>query len=85
MVKVSVATAARLMNKGQQFVRIALQRKLVPFGFAVKLGDDNSKYDYYINPAQFCDYLGITEEELVESMKRQQATEAIQSAEPLFQ
>ena len=43
MVKVSVATAARLMNKGQQFVRIALQRKLVPFGFAVKLGDDNSK------------------------------------------
>ena len=64
MVKVSVARAAQLMNKGQQFVRVALQRNLVPFGFAVKIDEDGSRYDYYINPKQFCDYLGITEKEL---------------------
>lgn len=69
MVKVSITTAARLMNKGQQFVRIALQRNLVPFGFAVKLQEDGDRYDYYINTAQFCEYLGITVEELEREVK----------------
>ena len=65
MLKVSVTMAAKLMNKGPQFVRVALQRGLVPFGFAVKLSENsNGRYDYYINPTQFCEYLGITEEEL---------------------
>lgn len=63
MVKISIAKAAALMNKGPQFVRIALQRQLVPFGFAVKLQEEG-RYDYYINPKAFCEYLGITEEEL---------------------
>ena len=39
MIKVSVALAAKLMNKGQQFVRISLQRGLVPFGYAVRVSD----------------------------------------------
>ncbi len=62
--------AAKLMNKGQQFVRVSLQRGLVPFGFAVKLSaKDDGRYDYYINPTQFCKYLGITEEELISTVK----------------
>ena len=84
MLKVSVATAARLMNKGQMFVRIALQRNLVPFGFAVKLQEDGAKYDYYINPAQFAAYLGLTEMELADEIRRQRDMEAIQNATPLF-
>ena len=83
MIKIRIARAAQLMNKGPQFVRIALQRKLVPFGFAVQL-EEGGRYDYYINPKQFCDYLGITEEELKTKIT---ATEQKGDAmnEPLFQ
>ena len=85
MVKVSIATAARLMNKGQQFVRVALQRQLVPFGFAVKMRDDSSNYDYHINPVRFCEYLGITEDELEKEVKHgQQKDKNIVLPEPLF-
>ena len=85
MVRVSIATAARLMNKGQQFVRIALQRKLVPFGFAVKLQEDGERFDYYINTAQFCEYLGITVEELEMEVKNDRKKDGnIILPEPLF-
>lgn len=80
MLKVSVSKAAELMCKGPQFVRVALQRKLVPFGFAVKIDEQGNRYDYYINPRAFCEYMGITEEELEKSVKK---TEVPQS-EPLF-
>ena len=85
MVRVSVATAARLMNKGQQFVRIALQRNLVPFGFAVKLQEDGERFDYYINAAQFCEYLGITVDELEREVKNDRKKDKnIVLPEPLF-
>ena len=83
MIKVSIARAAALMNKGQQFVRVALQRQLVPFGFAVKL-EEEGRYDYYINPKQFCDYLGITEQELMERVKKYEASKEGLN-EPLFE
>ena len=85
MVRVSIATAARLMNKGQQFVRIALQRNLVPFGFAVKLQEDGERFDYYINTAQFCEYLGITVDELEREVKNDRKKDKnIVLPEPLF-
>jgi hypothetical protein len=84
MVKVSIATAARLMNKGQQFVRIALQRNLVPFGFAVKMQEDSAKFDYYINPSQFASYLGITEKELEDHVRTDKKRKDIILPEPLF-
>lgn len=74
MVKVSVAKAAAMMNKGPQFVRIALQRGLVPFGFAVKIQENKgSRFDYYINPKAFCEYLGITEQELENVTKKEKS------------
>ena len=66
--KVSVSTAARLMNKSPQFVRIALQRNLLPFGFAMKLDEDGERYNYYINPSKLCEYLGITEEDVKDEL-----------------
>ena len=83
MTKVSVARAAELMNKGPQFVRVALQRGLVPFGFAVKLDEDGGRYDYYINPRMFCEYLGIKEEELANAKPKPKKIDAI-FPEPLF-
>lgn len=85
MVRISISTAAKLMNKGQQFVRIALQRNLVPFGFAVKLEEDGSRFDYYINPAMFCEYLRITPEELERELENGRKKEKnIILPDPLF-
>ncbi len=69
MLKVSVSKVAELMCKGPQFVRVALQRNLVPFGFAVKINEQGNRYNYYINPSKLAEYLGITETELEEAVK----------------
>ena len=84
MIKVSVALAAKVMNKGQQFVRIALQRNLVKFGFAVKLDENGSRYDYFINTREFCDDMGITEKELEDHVRAERKKQDIILPEPLF-
>lgn len=60
MRKLSIEEAALVMGKSKQFVRVGLQRGLLPFGTAVKM---SSKWTYYISPAKFYDYVG---EEVVE-------------------
>jgi hypothetical protein len=57
----SVIRAAEIMGKSQQFIRIGLQRGLLPFGTAVKL---SSKWTYYISPKQFSEYVGVSENEI---------------------
>ena len=54
--KLKVKDVAKLMGKDEMFVRIGLQRGLLPFGTAIKT---SSKYSYYINPVQVEEYLGI--------------------------
>jgi hypothetical protein len=44
------------MGKGVQFVRIGLQRNILPIGRAVKNG---SKWNYYISPKLFEEFTGI--------------------------
>lgn len=60
MHKVTVKKAAEIMGKSQQFIRIGLQRGLLPFGTAVKM---SSMWTYYISPKQFCEYVGVSEGE----------------------
>lgn len=55
---ISVKEAAELMGKSQQFVRIGLQRGLLPFGTAVKM---STKWTYYISPKKFIEYVGTKE------------------------
>ena len=50
-----VAEAAKLLGKSQQFVRIGLQRGILPFGYAVKM---STKWTYYISENKFREYLG---------------------------
>lgn len=45
------------MHKSEQFIRIGLQRELLPFGKAVK--NNGGKYSYYISPKLFEEYTGI--------------------------
>jgi hypothetical protein len=52
---VSVKQAAEIMGKSQQFIRVGLQRGLLPFGIAVKM---SSKWTYYISPKKFYEYVG---------------------------
>lgn len=52
---IKVADAARLMGKSQQFVRVGLQRGLLPFGTAIKM---SSMWTYHISPEKFCEYMG---------------------------
>jgi hypothetical protein len=56
---ISVKEAAGIMGKSQQFVRVGLQRGLLPFGTAVKL---SSIWTYYISPKLFYEYVGEAEE-----------------------
>ena len=52
---ISVKEAAEIMGKSQQFIRVGLQRGLLPFGTAVKM---SSKWTYYIYPKKFYEYVG---------------------------
>lgn len=51
----SIKTAAEIMGKSEQFVRVGLQRGILPFGNAVKL---STRWTYYISPARFYEYVG---------------------------
>lgn len=54
----SVREAAKRLDKSQQFVRIGLQQKILPFGYAVKM---SSKWTYHISKKQFEEYVGTQE------------------------
>lgn len=45
------------MDKSEMFVRIGLQRGILPIGTAITL--NGKRYTYYISPKLFKDYTGI--------------------------
>jgi len=53
---VSVDQTAKLLGKSRQFIRVALQRGIAPFGFAVKLTGE--KFSYHISPKKLQEYIG---------------------------
>jgi hypothetical protein len=66
--KIPVALAARMMGKKPTFIYIGLQRQILPFGHAVKMGDGRTaKFSYYISPRLFIDYTGFSEDDIVEA------------------
>lgn len=48
--------AAKLMGKDVMFVRIGLQRNILPFGYAIQTKD--GRYSYHISRKKFEEYLG---------------------------
>lgn len=56
----TVLECAKLLDKSPQFVRIGLQRGILPFGYAIKL--NGNKYTYHISAAKVYEYLGIKKE-----------------------
>lgn len=53
---ISVTAAAKLMGVSPQFIRIGLQKKMLPFGYAVKF---EKAYRYFISAKQFTQHIGI--------------------------
>ena len=54
MRNITIEQAAKMLGKSKQFVRMALQRGVAPFGFAVKM---SSKYTYHISPKKLAEYM----------------------------
>lgn len=52
---VSIKEASKIMGKSEQFIRVGLRNKRLPFGVAVKL---SSQWTYYISPKLFYEYVG---------------------------
>ena len=57
----TVAEAAKIMGVSQQFVRVGLQKGILPFGYAIQISA--KKYTYFISRQKFFDAVGISEEE----------------------
>lgn len=55
----SVNECAKLLGKSPQFVRIGLQRGILPFGYAIKM---STKWCYHISAAKVYEYLGASNE-----------------------
>lgn len=56
-----VDECAKLLNKSPQFVRIGLQRGILPFGYAIKM---SSKWTYHISEKKVREYIGEQNETL---------------------
>lgn len=56
----TIAEASRLMGVSRQFIRIGLQRGILPFGYAVQV--TKQRYTYFISKQKFAEYTGIKAE-----------------------
>lgn len=56
----TVTEAAALMGVSPQFVRVGLQKGVLPFGYAVQVS--SKRYTYFISKQKFKEYTGISEE-----------------------
>lgn len=53
-----VTECAKLLKKSNQFVRVGLQRGVLPFGYAVKT---SSRWSYHISEHKVYEYIGRSE------------------------
>ena len=53
----SIEDAARLMGVSRQFVRVGLQKGILPFGYAVQVSA--GKFTYFISRQKFSEHTGI--------------------------
>ncbi len=60
--RISTATAARIIDKAEDYIRWGLQQNRLPFGTAVQTGP--KRWSYHISPKLLADYSGLTVEEI---------------------
>lgn len=59
--RITVNEAAKIMGKAPHFIRLCLRDGTLPFGIAKK-AEGSSRWNYYISPKLFYDYVGEYEE-----------------------
>jgi len=59
---IDTRVAAALLGKGEQFVRIGLQQRRLPFGSAVQTGV--GRWSYHISAKLLSDYTGIPQQDI---------------------
>lgn len=57
----TVEEASKLMGVSRQFVRVGLQKGVLPFGYAVKVS--SNRWTYFISKEKFLEHTGIKENE----------------------
>ncbi len=55
--KVPTAVAAKILGKGEDFIRFGLQQGRLDFGTAVKTGEN--RWSYHISPKLLAEYSGV--------------------------
>ena len=53
----TIEEASKLMGVSQQFVRVGLQKGILPFGYAVKISA--GRFTYFISKQKFSEHTGI--------------------------
>ena len=53
----TVEEASKLMGVSRQFIRVGLQKGILPFGYAVKISA--GRYTYFISRQKFIEITGI--------------------------
>ena len=53
----TIEEASRLMGVSQQFVRVGLQKGILPFGYAVQVSA--RRFTYFISRQKFLEHTGI--------------------------
>lgn len=51
-----IKEASKRLNKSEQWIRIGLQQKVLPFGYAVKVSP--KRWSYHISDKLFNEYMG---------------------------
>ena len=57
----TIAEASGLMGVSRQFVRVGLQKGILPFGYAVQVSA--GRYTYFISRQKFLEYTGIANQD----------------------
>ena len=66
--KISIPEAAKILNKSELFVRIAMQREAIDIGSALIM-PGSTKYSYFVSPSRLAKEKGITVEEVFERVR----------------
>lgn len=53
----TIEEASKLMGVSRQFIRVGLQKGVLPFGYAVKISD--GRFTYFISRQKFLEHTGI--------------------------
>lgn len=63
--KILPATLAKIMGHSPTWVRVSMQRGLLPVGIAQQKNEHSGRWSYDIRPNKVAEYLGISVEELI--------------------